>query len=193
MSISRAQPLLVGLLLLSACSEKPDSTFTYGTQGKPSSTAAAPATPAPAAAPAAPQPAEGVPPSGDPKLGKDPAFYLPPDADLKTTASGLKYLMLRDGSGTSPTTSSHFNAHYCGWLTDGTRFDSSYARNEPLSYPVNRMIAGWQEALTTLMKPGSEYILVVPSELGYGAAGMPPVIPPNATLVFRMELLSTSG
>ena len=96
-------------------------------------------------------------------------------------------------SATTPTKSSNFNAHYCGWLTDGTRFDSSYSRNEPLSYPVNLMIEGWQEALTTLMKPGAEFILVVPPELGYGAAGMPPVIPPNATLVFRMELLSTSG
>ena len=189
MTRSRAAVLIVVLLpaLGAACAKSEQTPFVYTLDGKPKTEAPAAQ---PAAAPA--QPA-GLPPSGDPKAGKDPAFYLPPDADLTTTASGLKYIVLRPGSGTSPTKASNFTAHYCGWLTDGTPFDSSYARNEPLSYPVYRMIPGWQEALTTLMKPGSEVILVVPSELGYGAAGMPPVIPPNATLVFRMELLSTSG
>jgi FKBP-type peptidyl-prolyl cis-trans isomerase len=120
----------------------------------------------------------------------NPEFYLPPDSELTTTASGLKYKVLREGSGTPPTPSGSFTAHYCGWFPNGEVFDSSYPSGEPLSYPVNRMIPGWQEALV-MMKPGAEYILVVPPELGYGAGGNG--IPPNSTLVFRMELLAVSG
>jgi hypothetical protein len=196
MSIIRVGPsLLAACALLVACNEKQEQ-FVYSLDGKPAGAptaqapAAAPETPA---APAAATTATGaLPPSGDPAKHVDPEFYLPADSELTTTPSGLKYLMIREGSGTPPTLGSTFNAHYCGWLTDGTKFDSSYESGQPLSYPVNRMIKGWQEALV-MMKPGAEYILVVPSSIGYGDAGMPPVIPAKATLVFRMELLSAGG
>jgi FKBP-type peptidyl-prolyl cis-trans isomerase len=125
-----------------------------------------------------------------PAATTNPEFYLPAESELTTTASGLKYKVLREGSGTPPIKSGSFTAHYCGWYTNGEVFDSSYTRNEPLHYPVNRMIPGWQEALV-MMKPGSEYILVVSPELGYGVGGGNG-IPPNSTLVFRMELISAN-
>jgi FKBP-type peptidyl-prolyl cis-trans isomerase len=187
MPIARIVPPLVGLLLLSACHDKPEGTFTYGTEGHSSSAPAAPAAPAPAAAAAQPG---GIPPSGDAEQHQSPAFYMPSDAELTKTPSGLKYRVIREGSGTPPTKSSMFTAHYCGWFPNGEVFDSSYTSGEPLTYPVNRMIQGWQEALV-MMKPGAEYLLVVPPELGYGAGGNG--IPPNSTLVFRMELLAVNG
>ena len=212
-------PVLAGALSLCACGES--SSEPMGGAASPSKPAqppaaarpaepagqpapAAPATPAttppeaakpPAAATTPAQPAvapaaSAIPASGDPTARRDPEFYLPPDSALTTTASGLKYLVIREGSGTPPKADGGFTAHYCGWYTNGEVFDSSYSRNEPLAYPVNRMILGWQEALV-MMKPGAEYILVVPPELGYGAGGNG--IRPHSTLVFRMELLSASG
>lgn len=177
MSMQRILVSLFAGLVLSACSNS--------TSKSPEKPAAPTASPAVAKSPA------GVPPSGNPATRTDPQFFLPPDSELTTTASGLKYMVVREGQGTPPKPNGKFTAHYSGWLTDGTPFDSSYSRNEPLDYPVARMIKGWQEALV-MMKPGSEYILVVPAAIGYGAGGMPPVIPPNATLVFRMELISGS-
>ncbi|HZM01114.1 MAG TPA: FKBP-type peptidyl-prolyl cis-trans isomerase [Planctomycetota bacterium] len=171
-----------------ACGDKPQQQeLVDATEGQPADAASTPAAPAPATT----RPAGGVPPSGDPDTRTDPAYYLPADSELTTTPSGLKYLVLREGSGTPPTPGGRFTAHYCGWYTSGEVFDSSYSRNEPLSYPVSQMIPGWQEALV-MMKPGSEYILVVTPELGYGVAGGNG-IPPDSTLVFRMELLSVSG
>jgi len=190
MPLSRIVLPLVGLLLLSACHDKAEGTFTYSTDGHSSSAPATPAAPtAPAPAAAAAQPG-GIPPSGDAEKHQSPAFYMPSDAELTTTPSGLKYLVVREGSGTPPTKSSMFTAHYCGWFPNGEVFDSSYTSGKPLTYPVNRMIPGWQEALV-MMKPGAEYLLVVPPDLGYGAGGNG--IPPNSTLVFRMELLAVNG
>jgi len=187
MTTSRAAALILALLptVSGACAKTEQTPFVYSLDGKPK-------TEAPAAQPtgAATQPA-GLPPSGNPAAFTNPKFYLPTESELTTTASGLKYMVIREGSGTPPTATDRFTAHYCGWYTNGEVFDSSYSRNEPLNYPVFKMIPGWQEALV-MMKPGSEYILVVSPELGYGVGGGNG-IPPNSTLVFRMELLSTGG
>ena len=105
-----------------------------------------------------------------------------------TTASGLKYEVLTEGSGPKPAATDTVTVHYKGTLTDGKVFDSSYDRGQPLSFPLNRVIKGWTEGLQ-LMSVGSKYRLTIPAELGYGAAGAGGVIPPNATLIFEVELL----
>lgn len=106
------------------------------------------------------------------------------------TESGLQYEVLEagDASGESPTAADTFVAHYRGTLMDGTVFDSSYDRGQPLSLEVGRVIPGWQEALQ-LMKPGDKWRITVPPALGYGPMGAGASIPPNALLIFEMELL----
>ncbi len=108
---------------------------------------------------------------------------------VKTTASGLQYKVLKEGSGASPKETDTVVTNYRGTLIDGTEFDSSYKRNEPASFPVNRVIKGWTEALQ-LMKPGAKYQLVIPAALAYGERGAGQLIGPNATLIFDVELLS---
>ena len=105
-----------------------------------------------------------------------------------TTESGLQYKVLSEGSGPKPSASSTVTTHYEGTLIDGTVFDSSYKRGEPISFPVSGVIRGWQEALQ-LMTQGSKWELYIPGDLAYGAAGSPPVIGPNAVLVFTIELI----
>jgi len=107
---------------------------------------------------------------------------------VKTTASGLQYKQLEAGNGAKPTTSDRVKVHYHGTLTDGTVFDSSYERGEPIVFPVTGVIAGWVEGLQ-LMNVGSKFELTIPSHLAYGANGSGPVIGPDATLVFQVELL----
>lgn len=107
---------------------------------------------------------------------------------VQTTASGLKYEVLREGDGPKPSATDSVTVHYKGTLTDGTVFDSSYDRGQPATFPLNRVIKGWTEGLQ-LMPVGSKYRLTIPPELGYGAAGAGGKIPPNATLVFEVELL----
>ncbi|HNY85158.1 MAG TPA: FKBP-type peptidyl-prolyl cis-trans isomerase [Candidatus Hydrogenedentes bacterium] len=107
--------------------------------------------------------------------------------EVKTTASGLQYEVLTEGTGPMPKATDTVSVHYKGSLLDGTVFDSSYDRGEPANFKVNGLIPGWVEALQ-LMKVGSKYKLYIPSELGYGERGVGE-IPPNATLVFEMELL----
>ena len=102
--------------------------------------------------------------------------------------SGLQYKIIKAGEGASPKAESKVQVHYSGTLLDGTEFDSSYKRGEPASFPVNGVIAGWTEALQ-LMKEGAKWQLVIPSELAYAERGAPPMIPPNATLLFDVELL----
>ncbi len=119
---------------------------------------------------------------------KKPEFVLPPDEELTTTASGLKYKVIREGSGAHPTAANSVVAHYAGWTIEGTPFDNSYDRGEPSTFPLTRVIAGWTEGLQ-LMQPGSMVLFVIPSELGYGENGSPPVIKPGATLVFVVELV----
>lgn len=107
---------------------------------------------------------------------------------VKVTASGLQYLVMREGEGAKPTTNDQVKVHYLGTLIDGTKFDSSYDRGEPTQFPLNGVIAGWTEALQ-LMPVGSKYKLFIPSNLAYGDRGTPGPIGPNATLIFEVELL----
>lgn len=108
---------------------------------------------------------------------------------VTTTASGLQYKVLAAGDGAQPTTNDQVKVHYRGTLIDGTVFDSSYDRGEPIVFPVTGVIQGWVEALQ-LMKVGDKFELAIPSDLAYGANGSGPVIGPDATLVFEVELLA---
>ena len=108
-----------------------------------------------------------------------------------TTASGLQYKVITAGTGPSPKASDKVSVHYRGTLIDGTEFDSSYRRGEPVSFPVKGVIAGWTEALQ-LMKEGAKWELYIPSELAYGPGGTGGPIGPNATLIFEVELLQAS-
>ena len=143
--------------------------------------ASAPATPA-SSAPAVPPPAH-TPPAA-------PKSEIPADVgETKTTASGLRYCVLKQGTGTvRPKMGDKIHVHYTGWLPDGTEFDSSRRRGAPADFAVGQLIEGWNEALL-LMTEGSRLKITVPPALGYGAGGSPPVIPGGATLLFDMELL----
>jgi FKBP-type peptidyl-prolyl cis-trans isomerase FklB len=110
-------------------------------------------------------------------------------AGVVTRPSGLQYKVITDGTGAMPTKSSIVSTHYRGTLINGTEFDSSYARNEPCSFGVTQVIAGWTEALQ-LMKVGAKWELYIPSKLAYGPRGAPPDIGPNETLIFQVELLA---
>ena len=107
-----------------------------------------------------------------------------------TTPSGLKYVDLVEGTGPSPRQGQTAVVHYTGTLTNGTKFDSSVDRGQPLSFPLGagRVIKGWDEGVAT-MKVGGKRRLIIPPELGYGPMGSPPNIPGNATLLFDVELL----
>ena len=110
---------------------------------------------------------------------------------VKTTASGLQYMVVKEGSGAAPKETDTVTVNYRGTLIDGTEFDSSYKRGEPTTFPVNRVIKGWTEALQ-LMKPGAKYKLFIPSNLAYGPGGAGGDIGPNATLIFDVELMTVS-
>ena len=109
---------------------------------------------------------------------------------MKTTASGLKYQVLKKGAGTvSPKATDTVKVHYHGTLLDGTVFDSSVERGEPISFPLNGVIPGWTEGLQ-LMKVGDKFKFEIPPRLAYGPNSPSPKIPPNSTLVFEVELLA---
>ena len=112
-------------------------------------------------------------------------------AKTVTTASGLKYIDQVVGKGASPVTGKQVKVHYTGTLENGTKFDSSVDRNQPFDFVigVGQVIAGWDEGVMT-MKVGGKRKLIIPAKLGYGARGAGGVIPPNATLLFDVELLN---
>lgn len=105
--------------------------------------------------------------------------------------SGLQYRILKKGEGQSPTLFDTVKVHYTGKFIDEQVFDSSYQRNEPILLPVNRVIAGWSEALQ-MMKPGDQWQLFIPHYLAYGEHGFGGVIGPNTTLIFEMEVLEVN-
>jgi FKBP-type peptidyl-prolyl cis-trans isomerase FkpA len=109
-----------------------------------------------------------------------------------TTASGLVFESLQAGSGPSPKPTDVVKVHYRGTFPDGREFDSSYRRGQPTSFPLNRVIPCWTEAVQ-LMKPGGKARITCPPAIAYGSRGAGGVIPPNATLVFEIELISIGG
>jgi len=102
--------------------------------------------------------------------------------------SGLQYKVLEEGTGRTPTATDRVKVHYQGTFVNGEEFDSSYRRNQPAEFQVNRVIAGWTEALQ-LMKEGAKWQLFIPADLAYGERGRPPSMPPNSTLIFEVELI----
>ncbi len=109
--------------------------------------------------------------------------------DVVTLPSGLQYRIIKEGKGDSPKATDVVTTHYRGKLIDGTEFDNSYNRGEPVKFAVNGVIPGWTEALQ-LMKPGAKWELFIPSKLAYGENGVGQIIGPNSTLVFEVELLT---
>lgn len=107
---------------------------------------------------------------------------------VKTTKSGLQYLVLKEGKGKSPSANSNVRVHYEGRLIDGTVFDSSIARQQPVDFRTTQMITGWTEGLQ-LMKVGAKYRFFIPADLAYGQIGSGDIIEPNSTLIFDIELL----
>ncbi len=108
--------------------------------------------------------------------------------NVKETASGLQYIVEKEGTGAQPTATDEVTVHYTGKLLDGTVFDSSVSRGEPATFPLNRVIPGWTEGVQ-LMKEGAKYTFFIPSDLAYGPQGVPNAIPPHSTLIFDVELI----
>lgn len=125
-------------------------------------------------------------------ISKEQLDYLKENATKEgvvTTASGLQYKVIEEGSGEFPLATNEVTVHYTGKLINGSTFDSSMERGEPITFPLNRVIPGWTEGLM-LMKPGGKMTLYIPYKLAYGEQGRSPVIPPFATLIFDVELIS---
>jgi peptidylprolyl isomerase len=123
----------------------------------------------------------------------EPTELIAKAADYITTPSGLKYKEIKVGTGATPTKGQKVTVHYTGTLENGKKFDSSRDRDRPFDFQLGlgQVIKGWDEGLST-MKVGGRRQLVIPADLGYGARGAGGVIPPNATLIFDVELLKIS-
>ncbi len=126
-------------------------------------------------------------------LNSDQSRVIAMAENIITTESGLQYVDLVEGTGESPTIGKKVRVHYTGTLTDGSQFDSSRDRGKPFEFVigVGQVIKGWDEGVAT-MKEGGRRKLIIPSELGYGSRGAGGVIPPNATLIFDVELLKVN-
>lgn len=111
--------------------------------------------------------------------------------NVKTTASGLQYVVEKEGTGAQPTAQDEVTVHYTGKLLNGQVFDSSVNRGEPATFPLNRVIPGWTEGVQ-LMKEGAKYTFFIPSDLAYGPQGVPGAIPPHSTLIFDVELIKVN-
>ncbi len=123
---------------------------------------------------------------------RDGAEFLGANAikpGVKTTKSGLQYLVIKEGTGKQPSAADSVTVNYRGTLLDGTEFDSSYKRNKPITFPLSQVIRGWTEGVQ-LMKEGATYRFFIPSNLAYGPRGVGGLIGPNATLIFDVELIS---
>ncbi len=191
---------LCGTVILSGASGCDDADV--GGKKAPSSSASSAATASKSKAPdVADDRAKSKPDDADGETAKVPFPKLPagageidadPPQEFTKTNSGLKYRILRKSDGRKPVADDEVLADYKGWFDDGKQFDSSYERGEPLPFrvktgPPDGVIGGWVEGVQ-LIGVGGMVELEVPSDLGYGARGFPPVIPPNATLHFLVEL-----
>jgi FKBP-type peptidyl-prolyl cis-trans isomerase len=127
---------------------------------------------------------------GEEAMKKGEAFLAKnkTQAGVMTTPSGLQYKVIKEGKGAKPTATSQVKVHYTGTLIDGKKFDSSVDRGEPAVFGLNQVIPAWTEGLQ-LMSVGSKYMLYIPSAMGYGPTGNPPVIGPNEVLIFEVELI----
>lgn len=108
--------------------------------------------------------------------------------NVKVTASGLQYVVEKEGTGEHPSATDEVTVHYTGRLLNGQVFDSSVQRGEPATFPLNRVIPGWTEGVQ-LMNEGAKYTFFIPSDLAYGPQGIPNAIPPHSTLIFEVELI----
>jgi FKBP-type peptidyl-prolyl cis-trans isomerase FkpA len=135
-----------------------------------------------------------APPSSPPPATAQPAPSVPNIGSITgsarvTTASGIVFESLQNGSGASPKATDTVRVHYRGTLPDGREFDSSYTRAQPTEFPLNRVIPCWTETVQ-MMKPGGKARITCPPATAYGERGAGGVIPPNATLIFEIELLA---
>ena len=130
---------------------------------------------------------------GDKNLKKSQEFLEEnrSKSGIQVTESGLQYKVIEEGDGASPTANDRVKVHYKGTLIDGTVFDSSYQRGEPITFKVSGVISGWTEALQ-IMKEGSTYKLFIPPDLAYGERGARGAIGPNQALIFEVELLEVN-